>query len=64
MDNTRTIIERAFDIAQSGKAKTFSDVCLLLKAEGYFDIQKQLEGRTLKKTLTELCHAAQQTPKI
>jgi hypothetical protein len=59
MDSNKTTLERAFDLAQSGKCTDLTDVMRHLKAEGYN--QNQIEGRRLKQQLTTLIrnsHAA------
>ena len=55
MDQNKTVLERAFEIASSG-ARSVDDVRKQLKAEGYD--QSQLQGRTLTSQLTDLMRKA------
>ena len=53
------IVERAYQIARSGRAKTLADVTALLKEEGYTGIAQQLVGvPVLRKELRDLCTSA------
>ena len=56
MDPDKTALERAFDIASSGFARSVDDVRKQLKAEGY-DLS-QLQGRTLTTQLKEIMRKA------
>jgi hypothetical protein len=55
MEQDKTALERAFEIAASG-ARTMDDVRRQLKAEGYD--QSQLEGRTLTAQLMDIMRKA------
>lgn len=50
-DGTQTVLERAFELARSGKFDKASDIKRRLAAEGY-DLQ-QFTGRTLTVQLRE-----------
>jgi hypothetical protein len=52
MRTNLTALERAFDLASSGKCLSVMDIALSLRAEGYS--ATQLEGPALKKQLVEL----------
>jgi hypothetical protein len=56
MDTDKTALERAFDLARSGKCLTLTDIALSLRAEGY--AVNQLEGYSLKKQLSALIQEA------
>jgi hypothetical protein len=56
MDTNRTALERAFDLASSGRCHSFSDVVHKLNDEGYS--VAQLEGPLLKKQLIDLIEKA------
>jgi hypothetical protein len=54
-----TILERAFELARSGKHTTVSELREALQAEG-FD-PKRLQGPSLQKQLRQLCADAKKT---
>jgi hypothetical protein len=56
MDQTKTPLERAFELARSGKYSSASDIRRALSAEGYSHVQ--IEGPTLMRQLRELMRAA------
>ena len=56
MDNRKTALERAFELARSGRCLSVSDIAHKLHAEKY-DLS-QLEGPVLKKQLAELIEEA------
>jgi hypothetical protein len=49
MEPNKTALERAFELAKSGRYATVEEVRRAISAEGYF--QSQLEGRELSKQL-------------
>jgi len=53
-----TLIERAYEIARSGQAKSVYDVTRMLEREDYLHVSCELRGATLRKTLLGLCKAA------
>lgn len=60
MEKRLTVLERAFELARSGKCLNVSDVLKRLKSEKC-DIS-QLEGVTLKKQLVALIEEARRSP--
>ena len=56
MRNNLTVLERAFDLARSGKCHNLMDIALKLKSEGYSIAH--LEGRMLKTQLRHLIDVA------
>jgi hypothetical protein len=59
MDIRKTVLERAFDLARSGKFAKLSDIARQLGAEGYSI--DQLEGRQLRKQILALIAEATKT---
>jgi hypothetical protein len=57
MESNVSALERAFDLARSGKYKTVSDIRLRLKQEGYSDAQ--LIGPGLQKQLRTIIAQAE-----
>jgi len=51
-----TVLERAFELARSGKFASLGDVKRQLKAEGL--LLSQIHGRSLTRQLNELCRAS------
>jgi hypothetical protein len=49
-----TIIERAFEIARSGKARSISDIRTQLTREGFEHVQSHLSSTALQKQLKVL----------
>jgi hypothetical protein len=60
MDQNKTAIERAFDLARSGEFDSVTRIKDRLKAEGY--AVAQIEGRALSKQLGELIKSAAAAP--
>jgi hypothetical protein len=56
MDEKTTTLERAFQIARSGRAPTVGRIKRALADEGYD--QRQIEGQSLTKQLKALINAA------
>jgi hypothetical protein len=56
MDQTKTALERAFELAKSGRFTRVSDIKRAISDEGYS--ATQLQGRTLSRQLGELMKAA------
>jgi hypothetical protein len=48
-----TIVERAFDLAKSGRVTRLGELRSVLRAEGYID-QGQLSGRSIRDQLVNL----------
>ena len=59
MDPNITAIERAFELAKSGRYRTISHVKTCLKREGYFDYA--IRGRSLEAQLNSLIREARKT---
>lgn len=49
MDTNKSSLERAFELARSGKLRSVAEIRVALKQEGYN--QSQIEGRTLVRQL-------------
>lgn len=56
MDANKTTLERAFDLARSGKCLSLPDIAHTLQAEGY--LVSQIEGQSLRKQLLVLIEEA------
>lgn len=56
MDQRRTTLERAFELARFGLYATVTDVCTKLKSERY-DL-RQVEGTALRKQLNQIIQTA------
>ena len=56
MRSDLTALERAFDLARSGKCHNVMEIALKLKSEGYS--LQHLEGPTLQKQLRDLIEVA------
>jgi len=52
MDGSKTALERAFELAKSGKYSSLGELRRVVSKEGY--ISAQLEGRALGRQLVEL----------
>jgi hypothetical protein len=59
MDTNKTAIERAFDLARSGRCVSVGALVKRLDREGYWG--GQIEGPQLKKLLTQLIEEATHT---
>lgn len=60
MDQNKTALERAFELARSGRYPTVAHIRRAISAEGYS--QGQIEGRELSRQLRELIAAVPRTP--
>lgn len=56
MDQNKTALERAFELAASGACRTVADIRHRVKLEGY--PQQQIEGRALSKQLASIIDRA------
>jgi LmbE family N-acetylglucosaminyl deacetylase len=56
MEQRMTALERAFQLARSGRVAGVTDIITLLNREGYYG--SQIEGRLLKRQLADLIKAA------
>jgi len=59
MTDRPTFIERAFDLAKSGRMGSVSDIRTTMRTEGYHD-EGQLFGKSLKDQLAKLLAEAKQ----
>jgi len=51
---TKTVIERAFELARGGNCHSVADIIRVLKTEQYVNIDSHLYGPVLRKQLTAL----------
>lgn len=58
IDSRPGIVERAYQIARTGRAANVDDIKAALKREGYFNVSGELAAPVLLKALRELCAAA------
>jgi hypothetical protein len=58
MSEPPTMIERAIQLAQSGKCISVNDVRQRLRREGYVGVGTELAGIAINRQLVELIHAA------
>jgi hypothetical protein len=56
MDQKMTALERAFQLARSGRVAGIAEIITSLNREGYS--ASQIEGRVLKRQLADLIKAA------
>ena len=56
MDQKMTALERAFQLARSGRVAGLTEIVTSLNREGYSS--NQIEGRLLKRQLADLIKAA------
>lgn len=52
MDQTKTTLERAFELAKSGKVASVTHLRAQIKSEGY--AQQQIDGRALGRQLRDM----------
>jgi len=52
------IVERAYQIARTGRAADIDAIKAILKQEGYFNVSRELTGPILLKALRDLCVAS------
>jgi hypothetical protein len=55
------IIERAFEIARGGKARTITDIRLQLSREGFDHVRSHLSSMALQRQLRALLKAPAET---
>jgi hypothetical protein len=53
--NEIPILERAFELARTGEYRRVKDLEKALAAEGYARSDPQLQGRSVRKQLRQLC---------
>lgn len=61
MDTNKTTLERAFELARSGRYHGISELKRAISAEGY--TASQLDGPSLRRQLNDLMKAANQPAK-
>lgn len=61
MQERPSVVERAFEIAKSGKVATVADLRKQLTAEGYSNNAQFLTGRSLSNQLTRMIAEARMT---
>jgi hypothetical protein len=61
MDSRATTVERAYQLARSGKFRSITEIRHRLHTEGYVDANAQLSGRTLTDDLRRLLGDATRT---
>ena len=57
-----TTLERAFDLARSGRYASVQEIRLALKAERFDNVEAHLAGPSVGRQLRALCEAARRTP--
>jgi hypothetical protein len=60
MDQNKTALERAFEIARSGQFATYSEIKRAVAAEGYS--LQQLDGKSLAQQLRSITKARRAAP--
>jgi hypothetical protein len=58
LDSRSSTVERAYELARSGRFRTVGEIKIRVRAEGYYDAVAQLEGRTISAALRRLIVAA------
>jgi hypothetical protein len=53
-------VQRAFELAQTGRFSRVTDLTACLRAEGFWDADAQLDGRIIRTTLRRLMSTARQ----
>ena len=61
MNEHKSAVERAVEIARSGKCAKLSEVLEQLRVEGYGKLPLRAHGNQLRKTINEICRAAKQS---
>jgi hypothetical protein len=54
LDSRSSTVERAYELAKSGRFRTVGEIKIRVRAEGYYDAVAQLEGRTISAALRRL----------
>jgi hypothetical protein len=58
MLQSKTVAERAFEIARSKTARTLKDISRQLKQDGYLGVDAHLSGMSIKRQLRDECAIA------
>ncbi|RYD90176.1 MAG: hypothetical protein EOP61_30130 [Sphingomonadales bacterium] len=56
---SKTVLERAFELARSGQFSRWNEVAKRLSREGYMGVTSHFSGVHLRRQINELCLAAQ-----
>ena len=56
---SKTVPQRAFELARSGRYARWNAVAKCLRDEGYFGVTSHFSGIHLRRQINELCLAAQ-----
>lgn len=57
-DRRLSTIERAYELARSGRCHSVDEIRTMLIREGYEAVQAHLTGPSIKRDLSALCKAA------
>ena len=57
-DRRLSTVERAYELARSGRCHSVDEIRTMLMREGYEAVQAHLTGPSIKKDLAALCKAA------
>lgn len=57
-----TILERAFELARGGQARTISEIRTQLNREGFEGVQGHLSGTAIQKQLRALIDTSRNNP--
>jgi hypothetical protein len=58
VQNSQSIIERAFELARSGRCHNVAEVSAKLKQERYESVEAHLAGPSIRKELRRICAEA------
>lgn len=60
MNAPPSALERAYELARSGRCRGLSDIRAALKSEGYVRYSSLLDGLGLRRQLKQLCASARE----
>ncbi|MDP8226933.1 MAG: hypothetical protein P9L89_04750 [Candidatus Celaenobacter polaris] len=60
MKRKKIILEKAYEYAKSGEFNDWHHIEIQLKAEGYLETRKFLDGDFIRKELDDLCKQAKE----
>lgn len=55
---TKSTLERAFELARSGECKSLTDLLTKLRREGFENVRRHLDGAGIQRQLRDLMNAA------
>lgn len=58
MSHRPSTVERAYELARSGKCLKIEDLVRQLKAEGFEAVEAHMSGSSIRAELRQLCKAA------